>query len=906
MARENLSIHQRPGHLGLSLAFAHRRTPLVFPLQANAISPRQLIGDPGWARLAAFEQLWVDGHLVELGEDKPGTYRLPWAHYFLLSPDDRQLACLPEPTIPEISLTVRGTVVQPNFRIIADVRADGIAGNLLNWGKRTGPWIPVGAGALVLDQRAVQLLDLLSFPVDSDFDARVALMAEVKELAEGLHARMDRYLSSEDYRLVADLDIEVRMDEPDRIDFDVVYRSDDVTPLVLQKLQDRGYVEKREGIRRERTIVPKRTREQRAEVQRALPAVQGQDVPVFLLNPDAFLPEDLPIDLSRFSERVKGLKRRLYRAQPFISADPKDRGWFALEGQVRVLGSETDDSPPVDVLTPAEVKSLIEAQPEADFVPFHGGWLDVRSARADTMESLETANEMGPVSLDRLPFVLDIFTNLEAIEFDRPLRDVIWTKDAIEGGVPALPLSFEGSLHEYQHDGFAFMVKRHERQWGVLLADEMGLGKTVQVIAFLTWLKEQGKRPILIVAPVALLETWSQEIRRFAPQVQAAAHYGAGRAKFSKVPEHVDVVLSTYDTVARDQLMLAQVDWECVILDEAQQIKNSSTARAEAIKALKNKSRLALTGTPVENSLSDLWALVDFVQPGFLGSLKGFRAQYELTSGSDREIADQVQHSLARSLTPIYLRRTKDEVKINLPPKQVQRILVPMGEEQQRAYRQIVGLVQQKRQNALAALRQLQEVLGHPWAHQDSANWGALPPTRIPKLKATLDILSKVKHVGEKALVFTPSLRLQRMLQYWVMEELDVVPLLINGQSQDRQHLVSHFNAVMGFSVLIVTPKSAGFGLTITGANHVIHYTRWWNPAVEKQATDRVHRIGQTRPVTVYYPIVVDEQHRITEKGTVEEILDELLRDKQALADNVVVPSGWLNVDQELLARTFR
>ncbi len=144
------------------------------------------------------------------------------------------------------------------------------------------------------------------------------------------------------------------------------------------------------------------------------------------------------------------------------------------------------------------------------------------------------------------------------------------------------------------------------------------------------------------------------------------------------------------------------------------------------------------------------------------------------------------------------------------------------------------------------------------------------------------------------------------MLQYWVMEALEAVPLMINGQSPDRQYLVSRFNAIKGFSVMIATPKSAGVGLTITGANHVIHYTRWWNPAVEKQATDRVHRIGQTRPVTVYYPIVVDEQHRITEKGTVEEILDELLSDKQALADNVVVPSDWLTVDQELLARTFR
>ncbi|WP_082343863.1 DEAD/DEAH box helicase [Sulfobacillus thermosulfidooxidans] len=896
--------HPLPEGLAIRLMYGDKR--LELPLVGLAVSMRQLVHDASWPKLALLDDLWHQQLLISHGDN---GYLVPWSVYFNLEKDDLEGTNWPLPVTPHVSLYSTGSIVHPGFRIRADVRYPGYDGNLLLWGRRTGPWIVTSKGPLMMDAVTYRLLTLLEQPAPTALEEKMAWMAEIKEVAQSIEAKLDDYLNRENYVLVDDIEIQPVLDDPEHLHCEIQYRHEGLDEGVLRELSANtaGYIEIRHGTQRQRVVAKRVTKERVQQIRRQLPSLYGSQVPQFLKNPEAFIPENLAIDLAQFSQRVRGLKLRVYRAQPFVNGQANDRGWFELDAGVRVeFSGDGEDQAEPKILSSEMMRDLANHATDEDrFVRFEDGWIELPHHYRETVKAIEEITQQGPIAPHRLPYVLDIFTNLDVIDFNQPLHEQLSLDD--EDIHTDIPSNFCGQLLPHQWEGFQFLIRRHRRQWGVLLADEMGLGKTIQAIAFLTYLQQDNKRPNLIVAPLSVLDNWKSEIHRFAPSLQVLHYYGPNRHEMRPKIEHYDVVVSTYETVTRDQLELGKINWHGVILDEAQNIKNVSTARTEAVKALKNHCRIAMTGTPVENSLRDLWSLIDFVQPGFLGSLKEFRDQFEKPTRENSltsEVAALLEKRLTQTIRPIYLRRTKSEVQLDLPEKKIQKHCVPLGPEQKELYQKIVMQVKQGELSRLAALDYLRNILGHPWALRPHATWTALPFERVPKLHETLKILESVKTRHEKALIFTTSLSLQRMLQEWIMKEFDKMAYIVNGETFDRQNLVQRFNADEGFGVMILTPRAGGVGLTITGANHVIHYTRWWNPAVENQATDRVHRLGQNRTVTVYYPLAVDRDS-FTQQGTVDEIVDRLLSEKQLLADYVVVPSSDLDLEQEILRQTF-
>ena len=400
-------------------------------------------------------------------------------------------------------------------------------------------------------------------------------------------------------------------------------------------------------------------------------------------------------------------------------------------------------------------------------------------------------------------------------------------------------------------------------------------------------------RPALIVAPVAVIANWQRELRRFAPGIPPAhEHRGSQRERHDplSLARH-EVVITSYSTLRRDQLLLGRIDWSVVACDEAQYVKNPTAGVTSAVKGMKARFRLACTGTPVENGLSELWCIVDFVQPGRLGSRNEFRREFEqpLVAATEGEAdATELVGRLRSRLNPHYIRRTKEEV-LDLPPKTEQSYEVAMSFRQAALYEEVLTGVMERSVHPLAGLQHLITICSHPLAIDHTAS-GESPGRLLedaPKLEQTVGILESVRKQGEKVVIYTRLRAMQRILQVVLRYRFGFEPRVLNGlvTGHNRHRIIDAFNDRPGFDVMILSPEAAGVGLNITGATHVIHYTRLWNPAKENQATDRVHRIGQELPVSVHYPVVTGNGFK-----SVEQHLHDLLMEKLELARNVLAP----------------
>jgi SNF2 family DNA or RNA helicase len=424
----------------------------------------------------------------------------------------------------------------------------------------------------------------------------------------------------------------------------------------------------------------------------------------------------------------------------------------------------------------------------------------------------------------------------------------------------------------------------------------MGLGKTVQVLAYLARLHERGElRPTLLVLPLTLLDNWERELRRFvSADIRVHRHEGSRAARLGGLRRGADLVLVSYDTLRRDQLELAKIDWKAVICDEAQYAKNPTAQRTSVVKALKADHRVALTGTPVENGMVELWCIMDFVQPGRLGSWQDFRTKFErpLVDDDDETSRRQTVNLLQNELRPHYLRRLKDDVLVSLPPKTVASERVPLSTTQLVEYRKIAREAKAAgRGAALGAITRLLQLSSSPPSDLRS---GPIDEqiASCPKLARVLELTAEIKRRGEKVAIFTRFLKLQNLLQAAIQHRFGLFPDCINGAiTANRQRILDIFSEKPGFNVIVMSHDVAGIGLNVTAANHVIHYTRPWNPAKESQTSDRVHRIGQDRAVTIYLPVAVAGDFR-----SVDERLDELLQEKAKLARDVLVARTSLEI----------
>ncbi|BAW95890.1 SNF2 helicase, putative [[Synechococcus] sp. NIES-970] len=499
-----------------------------------------------------------------------------------------------------------------------------------------------------------------------------------------------------------------------------------------------------------------------------------------------------------------------------------------------------------------------------------------------------------------------VFAKLPVVGFEasgalRELLDHLTNNEALKLIDP--PASLQGTLRPYQHKGMSWLSFLQQWGLGACLADDMGLGKTIQAIAFLLTLQEAKKltKPVLLVCPTSVVSNWEREIHKFAPGLKTLIHHGDRRAKgknFASSAKKYQVILTSYPLVFRDQKELETVSWQGIILDEAQNIKNPQAKQSEAVRALDSGFRIALTGTPVENRLRELWSILDFLNPNFLGSQQFFQRRFAIPieKYGDR----QTLHSLRKLTQPFILRRLKTDKTIiqDLPEKQEMEVFCSLSKDQANLYQKLVdeSLVEientegiKRRGLILTLLLRLKQICNHPVLLQSKPQLGKNFAQRSGKLQRLEEMLEELISEGDRALIFTQFSEWGKLLQPYLQERLGQEVIFLYGATkrEARQQMCDRFqNDPNGPPIFILSLKAGGTGLNLTRANHVFHVDRWWNPAVEDQATDRAFRIGQKQNVQV---------HKFVSTGTLEEKISAMIANKKDLAEQTVdTGENWL------------
>jgi SNF2 family DNA or RNA helicase len=624
----------------------------------------------------------------------------------------------------------------------------------------------------------------------------------------------------------------------------------------------------------------------------------------------AFLREALPLlEEAGFGVQVPAWwKRAAARPTVRLRLRGLPKTSTGLMGLDAVVGYDWKLALGGEELTRDELERL--AALKEPLVRLRGKWVELQPQQVEAALRFVRAHASGKMSLGealRASLTGEVDGDAVAIE---EVRADEWIGDLLgrlRGGetlaeVPP-PEGLRGTLRPYQLRGLGWLDFLTRYGLGACLADDMGLGKTIELLSLVLHQKAQSRltKPVLLVCPTSVVGNWRHETARFAPDLRVLVHHGAGRVgraaaeSFAAEVAGYDFVVTTYSLLPRDEETLATAEWGAVVLDEAQNIKNAEAKQSRVARKLKAPVRVALTGTPVENRLAELWSIMDFLNGGYLGAHKRFheRFAYPIEKLRDPQATTQLQ-ALVR---PFVLRRLKTDPTVisDLPEKLEMREYCPLTREQVTLYEAVVrdGLRQleaaeepmQRRGVILAMLTKLKQVCNHP-AHflsDDSPLEG-----RSGKLTRLEELIEELLDEGDRALVFTQFTAMGHRLQPYLRERFGTEVLYLHGAvpQQQRERLVGRFQAEDGPPLFLLSLKAGGTGLNLTRANHVIHFDRWWNPAVENQATDRAFRIGQTRNVQV---------RKFVCTGTLEERIDQMIEQKRELAENVIgAGEGWL------------
>lgn len=465
-----------------------------------------------------------------------------------------------------------------------------------------------------------------------------------------------------------------------------------------------------------------------------------------------------------------------------------------------------------------------------------------------------------------------LINSVETSVLDKP----ILSDGKIPGGINA-------TLYNYQKIGYWWMKYMLSENQGCILGDEMGLGKTLQVITLIQEYKNAGNIPILVVAPVSLLQNWQRECNRFAPELRVAIHHGARRTGRYKDLLSYDVVVISYNTAVSDTALLSMVSWKLVVLDEAQNIKNPDSERTKYVKKIPRKACVAVSGTPFENHVSDIWSLVDFIKPGLLGT----RSEYDSYITDDVDGADKVEPLLS----PLMIRRLVADVATDLPEKIVIPQEICMSDSEAARYEEYRQLaIGDGEKVGLGALQKLRMYCTHPQVCDEELD--SDPFACSIKYQRMCEIIEEVVERGEKVLLFTSYQKMFDILQRDIPQRFNIPVDTINGSTvvEDRQPIVDKFNNYDGSCLLVLNPRAAGTGLNITSANHVIHYNLEWNPALEDQASARAYRRGQKKTVFIY---------RLFYAGTVEQIVNQKIERKREIAETAIVGTDGTTENKE-------
>jgi SNF2 family DNA or RNA helicase len=569
-----------------------------------------------------------------------------------------------------------------------------------------------------------------------------------------------------------------------------------------------------------------------------------------------------------------------------------------------------------EILTQAEFAEL--SRLKVPLIQIRGEWMELRTTEIEAAIAFFQKNrdrEMTLADALRLghslpgPSLPDVDSTLPVLgvqaegQIEQMLK-ALSNPGSLEEVPP--PQKFQGTLRPYQLRGVSWLEYLQRIGLGACLADDMGLGKTVELIAFLLREREHKRgakdssavplQPALLICPMSVAGNWQKELERFAPGLRVLVHHGQNRLighGFLQEATKKDVVITTYALAQRDEEHLSALSWSHVILDEAQNIKNQAARQTQSIKRLQSGQKIALTGTPVENRLSELWSIMDFLNPGYLGSFQSFRKNFVLPIEKYKN--KSCSEALRSIIQPFILRRLKTDPTViqDLPEKNEMRVNYNLTAEQASLYAAVVeemlsriesleGI--ERRGMILAALTKLKQICNHPTLFLQD---GSALAGRSGKLSRLEEMLYEVLAGGDRALIFTQYAGMGAMLRHHLQEKLGVEALFLHGGTSKKQRddMVQRFQAG-GSPIFILSLKAGGSGLNLTAASHVFHFDRWWNPAVENQATDRAFRIGQNKNVFV---------HKFVCLGTLEERIDSMIEQKKALAESVIgTGESWL------------
>lgn len=858
---------------------------------------------------------------------------LPYENIYLLDEDERILLGVPQPYDKAMRLVGTSMLNLSDFEYKVEFLTYVPDGELIVC-ERGGNILVKGRDKYLLNEAQYALLNRVdafnSTPEeDKTTDYNLRCFAEIKALAEQAGCQLDSYLENENVYAPKRIKIEIgRDDEGFTVEPAVDIEENDKFQTYFDKMRkvQAQYPVQRENGERVRIVLNKEQKENlhylkeqcgkhktREEIQKMI------EQPTEYFDPNAF-------DLSElYSDRVIEIGVYKPKFYPFIC--PYKSCWIAGAS----VETPQNGTTKVTINSEEELEKLkreIQSAKEnkKGIVEYNNTQLDIEDAMflAQTAEKqLKDPSQPAKVESENgneARNVLIIEENAEELGFAVKER-------AIEKGYKYTlftdPFLQEGfSLKDHQKEGVAWLQHLYKsKASGCLMADDMGLGKTLQILYFIDWhsRKYANHKPYLIVAPISLLENWKNEYERFFMQPRMKINMLTSKdvtRKFDKSivdkMQKMDIILTNYESLRISQLNFCAVEFDVVALDEAQKIKSPGTLVTNAAKALKCNFKIAMTGTPVENSLLDLWCIMDFCVPGLLGNAKAFAAQYQNPLKKEDTDIVALGNEVHDKLGVYFMRRLKKDAAKDLPDKIELKEKVLMPPVQKEAYASVVNDYTSGIQpNMLVTIMHLREVSEHPYLYDSTLlnhETDEIVDTSA-RLQATIKFLDEIKKKEEKVIIFVERKETQKMLQKLCLKRYGIITKIINGDTpsivkrnmpnkQSRQSSIDEFQAVDGFNVIIMSPVAAGMGLNVTAANHVIHYSRHWNPAKENQATDRAYRIGQTKDVFVYYPMAVRSDIK-----SFDETLDDLLSRKTSLATSTIFPTERVEVKQEELGQ---
>ena len=858
---------------------------------------------------------------------------LPYENIYLLDEDERILLGVPQPYDKAMRLVGTSMLNLSDFEYKVEFLTYVPDGELIVC-ERGGNILVKGRDKYLLNEAQYALLNRVdafnSTPEeDKTTDYNLRCFAEIKALAEQAGCQLDSYLENENVYAPERIKIEIgRDDEGFTVEPAVNIEENDKFQTYFDKMRkvQAQYPVQRENGERVRIVLNKEQKENlhylkeqcgkhktREEIQKMI------EQPTEFFDPNSF-------DLSElYSDRVIEIGVYKPKFYPFIC--PYKSCWIAGA----TVETPQNGTTKVTINSEEELEKLkreIQSAKEnkKGIVEYNNTQLDIEDAMflAQTAEKqLKDPSQPAKVESENgneARNVLIIEENAEELGFTVKERTIEKGDKYTLFTDPFLQEGF--SLKDHQKEGVAWLQHLYKsKASGCLMADDMGLGKTLQILYFIDWhsRKYANHKPYLIVAPISLLENWKNEYERFFMQPRMKINMLTSKdvtRKFNKSivdkMQKMDIILTNYESLRISQLNFCAVEFDVVALDEAQKIKSPGTLVTNAAKALKCNFKIAMTGTPVENSLLDLWCIMDFCVPGLLGNAKAFAAQYQNPLKKEDTDIVALGNEVHDKLGVYFMRRLKKDAAKDLPDKIELKEKVFMPPVQKETYASVVNDYTSGIQpNMLVTIMHLREVSEHPYLYDSTLlnhETDEIVETSA-RLQATIKFLDEIKKKEEKVIIFVERKETQKMLQKLCLERYGIITKIINGDTpsivkrnmpnkQSRQSSIDEFQAVDGFNVIIMSPVAAGMGLNVTAANHVIHYSRHWNPAKENQATDRAYRIGQTKDVFVYYPMAVR-----TDIKSFDETLDDLLSRKTSLATSTIFPTERVEVKQEELGQ---